>query len=218
MKSYATFELYTEYLNTNSRIGSHWSTVGLSSRQSYFSIMATVISKTCFTVTSFGLSGNRIMQLWHEKCLLKACLLRPVFPPTSYLVDFFVSGEHTAFPVGFQCKTVLGVNIHYLNMYIRVHQAGEAAWLVRSTEFHHIWMSSPPCRGPAARGGLGWGDSQKSSPGPSSCSPSSESCLPSSSSPRNLEEHASQWVFSNKNSIKHISYSQVKLAGHIHIS
>lgn len=60
-----------------------------------------------------------------------------------------------------------------------------------TTDFHHTWKSSPPCRGPAGRRELWSCGSPKSSPEQSSCSLSPPDFCPSSSSkPRNLKGEA----------------------------
>lgn len=58
--------------------------------------------------------------------------------------------------------------------------------------FHHIWRSSPPCRGPAVQQEHCSAGSQQFSPELSSCSLSPLSDLPFSSRPHNLGKHKGQ--------------------------
>lgn len=107
--------------------------------------------------------------------------------------DVIIFREHKTLSV---VKTQFGINIliqwHVpLGNTLHTHFILSPFW---SIDFHHIWTSSPPCRGPAVRQELWSEDYQRFSPGLSSCSPSSESCPPSSSSPRNLEKHATQAI------------------------
>lgn len=102
---------------------------------------------------------------------------------------------YTEFPPGLSLsmvKTLLLVT--YQTRPTRQHSPTSCTSSFWTTDFHHIWMSSPPCHGQAVRRELWSGDSQRFSPGLSSCSPSPESCPPSSSSRRNLEEHGSQSI------------------------